>query len=85
MWFAQYYISLVKKESDMEKVHELIAWVEKCASGSNTLPEQVDPDTGIHLSASPLVWSHAEFVMTIISYLEKLEELGVCKACYPIS
>jgi oligosaccharide amylase len=85
MWLAQYYIAQAKKESDMPEVHKWISWVVKYASSSGTLPEQLDPYTGAHLSASPLVWSHAEFVTTIISYLEKLEELGVCKACYPIN
>ena len=85
MWLAQYYIAGAKKESDMENVHKWISWVVARASLSKTLPEQFDPYTGAHLSASPLVWSHAEFVTTIIFYLEKLEELGVCKACYPIT
>ncbi|KKR29931.1 hypothetical protein A2715_04325 [Candidatus Woesebacteria bacterium RIFCSPHIGHO2_01_FULL_39_32] len=85
MWLAQYYIALAKKESDLGEVHKWISWVSTHASPSRTLPEQFDPYTGEHLSASPLVWSHAEFVTTIVNYLEKLEELGVCKACYPIA
>jgi GH15 family glucan-1,4-alpha-glucosidase len=85
MWLAQYYISIAKKEDDMQEVHRLISWAAKYQGTSGTLPEQLNPYTGEHLSASPLVWSQAEFVMTIINYLEKLEELGVCKACYPIS
>jgi glucoamylase len=85
MWLAQYYIAQARQESDMEPVKEWISWAVKYASSSGVLPEQLNPYTGEHLSASPLIWSHAEFVTTIISYLEKLEELGVCKACYPIT
>lgn len=85
MWLAQYYISLAKSESDMEPVRKLITWVTKRASTAGVLPEQVDPYSGEHVSASPLAWSHAEYVTTIVNYLEKLEELGVCKACYPIT
>ncbi len=85
MWLAQYYIAIAKKEDDMQKVHPLLSWALKNAGGAGTLPEQLNPYNGEHLSASPLVWSHAEFVITIINYLEKLEELGVCEACYPIS
>jgi len=84
MWIAQYYIAMAKKEKDLQKVHPYIAWALKISGSAGTLPEQLDPYTGDHLSASPLVWSHAEFVTTIISYLEKLEELGVCEACYPV-
>lgn len=85
MWLAQYHIDLAKKESDMKEVRKWISWAVKYSGPSGTLPEQLHPETGEHLSASPLVWSHAEYVTTIVNYLEKLEELGVCKACYPIS
>ncbi|OGM58775.1 hypothetical protein A3A75_00620 [Candidatus Woesebacteria bacterium RIFCSPLOWO2_01_FULL_39_10] len=85
MWLAQYYIQLAKSESDMGEVRRWVSWAVKYANPAGILPEQLDPYSGIHLSASPLVWSHAEYVTTIINYLEKLEELGVCKACYPIT
>ncbi len=84
MWLAQYYIEIAKKESDMEPVRNLISWAVKRANSAGVLAEQYDPYTGEHISASPLAWSHAEFVTTIVNYLQKLEDLGVCKACYPI-
>ncbi len=84
MWLAQYYIQIAKKESDFEKVIEVINWAVKRAGPSGILPEQVHPETGEHLSASPLTWSHAEYVTTVVNYLEKLEELGICKACYSV-
>lgn len=84
MWIAQYYIAKAQKESDMGEVKKLIEWAVTYANPAGILPEQLDPDTGEHLSASPLVESHGEYVTTIINYLEKLEELGVCKACYPV-
>ena len=52
---------------------------------SGMMSEQLDPQTGEQISASPLVWSHAEFVHTVIDYLEKLEEMGICVACNPVS
>ncbi len=85
MWLAQYYIEIAKSESDMEPVRRLISWAVKRANSAGILAEQYDPYTGEHISASPLAWSHAEYVTTIINYLEKLEKLGVCKACYPIT
>lgn len=85
MWLSQYYIAQAKSEEDMAEVKRWISWVVKYANPAGVLPEQLDPYTGEHLSASPLVWSHAEFVITIINYLERLEELGVCKVCYPIT
>jgi oligosaccharide amylase len=83
MWLAQYYIEIAKQEKDMEPVKRLLFWAVKNANPGGILPEQFDPYTGEHLSASPLVESHAEYVTTIINYLEKLEELGICKVYYP--
>jgi GH15 family glucan-1,4-alpha-glucosidase len=38
------------------------------------MAEQIDPLTGEPLSASPLTWSHAEYVMTVQQYLGKYRE-----------
>lgn len=84
LWLAKYYISQAKKESEMGEVQKIIGWVVDHASAADILPEQLNPYTGEHISATPLIWSHAEFVTTIVLYLEKLEELGVCNACYPL-
>jgi GH15 family glucan-1,4-alpha-glucosidase len=35
----------------------------------------MQPDTREQLSASPLVWSHSEYVLTVKAYLDKLAEL----------
>jgi GH15 family glucan-1,4-alpha-glucosidase len=40
------------------------------------LAEQMRPDTREHLSAAPLVWSHAEFVLTVRAYLAKIATLN---------
>ena len=39
------------------------------------LSEQLDPNTGESISATPLVWSHAEFVRTVIEYNKKFNLL----------
>lgn len=78
LWLAQYYIVVAKEEKDFDRVKDILKWVCEHASLSGVLPEQLDPHTGHHLSATPLTWSHSEFVITIINYLEKLEELGIC-------
>ncbi|MEK7650608.1 MAG: glycoside hydrolase family 15 protein [Patescibacteria group bacterium] len=84
LWLAQYQIKLAKSEADLQVVKETLDWVVRHASPAGLLAEQLDPATGQALSVSPLVWSHAEFVSTVIHYLDKLEELGVCKACNPV-
>jgi len=84
LWLARYYISIAKSKEDMAPAKKWIKWVADRATPSGLLPEQVNPFTGEQVSASPLTWSHAEYVATIIAYLERLEALGVCSVCYPI-
>lgn len=84
LWLAQFYIREAKNEKDLEVVKECFSWVCTHALSTGVLSEQLNPYTGTQLSAAPLVWSHAEFIITVIDYLEKLEEFGVCKACNPV-
>jgi GH15 family glucan-1,4-alpha-glucosidase len=75
MWLAQYYTDIAKTKKELSRVRELLEWVAKYQGSAGTLPEQIDPQTGEHLSASPLVWSHAEYITTIVKYLEKIKQL----------
>ncbi len=84
LWLAQYHIAHAKKESDFAEVHKWIAWTVRHASFSGMLSEQLHPYTGEQLSATPLTWSHSEYIMTIIKYLNRLEELGICLRCNPL-
>lgn len=84
LWLGQYYITEAKSEEDLKVVKEMFNWVCKYALSTGILSEQLNPYTGEQLSAAPLTWSHAEFLITVINYLEKLEELGVCKVCNPV-
>ncbi|MFA5997052.1 MAG: glycoside hydrolase family 15 protein [Candidatus Paceibacterota bacterium] len=84
LWLAQYYIALAKKESDFNIVHQWIAWAVKHAGPSGLFSEQLHPYSGEPLSATPLTWSHSEYIMTITKYLSRLEELGICLKCNPL-
>ncbi len=84
LWFLQYDIARAKNEDELTRVIEGFEWVRAHALPSGVLSEQVHPETGAQLSVAPLTWSHAEFVYTVIYYLEKLQELGICEMCYPI-
>src|SRR3989344_2066385 len=84
LWLAQYHISLAKSESDLAPVKDWLSSAVKSALPTGILPEQLHVHTGAPLSATPLAWSHAEFVTTVIQYLQKLEELGICPACAPV-
>lgn len=84
LWILQYRIACAKSEKDMDSVHEGLRWVVRYALPSGVLSEQLHPRSGAQLSAAPLTWSHAEFVITVIEYLERLEHLGICKVSNPI-
>ncbi len=84
LWGTQYRIDLIKSEQELPEIVKDLTWVTQKALPSGILPEQVNAYDSSPLSAAPLIWSHAEYVLTVIKYLEKLEELGICKACYPL-
>ena len=81
---AQYYIEVAKQEADLNPVKEILKWTSQHTSRSGVLSEQLDPHSGAQVSAAPLTWSHAEYVITVIEYLEKLEHMGISKVFYPI-
>ncbi|MGC9124045.1 MAG: glycoside hydrolase family 15 protein, partial [Thermoplasmata archaeon] len=70
LWAAQYYIL----DNNISKASELIDWVYKHAQHSGILSEQLNPYDGSPLSVSPLIWSHAEMIITLIMYDELLKK-----------
>ncbi len=54
---------------------ELLRWVASRAPPSGVLAEQLDPLTAAPVSVSPLLWSHAEFVIAVCQYLDKYSHL----------
>ena len=79
LWFAQYAIALATDDQGLERVRGYMEWTVQNASPSGILGEQLDPYTRAHLSATPLTWSHAEYIRTVILYLRKVDELGLRK------
>jgi len=75
MWVAQYLIAIATSKDDLTRAYAMLAWTASHATGSGTLAEQMHPHTRVHLSTAPLVWSHAEYVMTCRAYLQKLAAL----------
>lgn len=45
------------------------------------LAEQVHPQTNAPMSVSPLTWSHATVVSTLMAYLAKLDQMTRCPTC----
>jgi len=76
LWVAEYYIALAQKSVDLQKAHAILTWVAEMALPSGVLAEQVDPESGVPVSVSPLTWSHSTFIATVHSYLRKTSELS---------
>lgn len=74
MWMAQSDIVRAENLEELERVKGYFEWVLGVASPSGILAEQTHPYTKQHYSASPLVWSHSEYVITVDEYLKKYHE-----------
>lgn len=64
LWLAQYYV----RSNRPENAKQLIEWSMSKTLPSGVMSEQVNPQTGAPLGVAPLVWSHAEFVNTVLDY-----------------
>ena len=49
----------------------------KYSQKSGVLSEQINPENGEQMSATPLTWSQAEYVKTILDLNQKLKEFEV--------
>lgn len=76
LWMAQYYIRTAHSKKELQKAYDMLLWIRDLATVSGMLPEQIHPYTGEHLSTSPLVWSHAEYVITIDEYIKRFKSLN---------
>jgi GH15 family glucan-1,4-alpha-glucosidase len=81
MWYAQYLIASATNHQELEKAFQILQWAVDSCLPSGVMAEQVHPYTGEPLSVSPLTWSHAAFVTTLLEYLDRHSELGLCEGC----
>ncbi len=76
LWMAQYLIKKANKLTELKEPLELLEWTCSHATTGGVLAEQMHPNTRVHLSTSPLTWSHAEYVLSVDAYLKKVKELS---------
>lgn len=74
LWLAQWYIATATTKEQLNKALDLIRWTADHTLLSGVMAEQVHPFSNAPLSVSPLTWSHATFVATILDYRKKVEE-----------
>jgi glucoamylase len=71
LWLAEWYSQTARHLNDLEKARDILEWVAGHALPSGILAEQVDPYTDQPVSVSPLTWSHAAYVSTLHTYLQR--------------
>ncbi|MEM9883530.1 MAG: glycoside hydrolase family 15 protein [Planctomycetota bacterium] len=76
LWMADYVIGSATTVEELKRAAGYLEWVADRALPSGVLAEQVHPETNAPLSVSPLTWSHATVVATVVAYLTKLETLA---------
>lgn len=62
LWMAQYYI----RAQQLDRAVHYLNWAMERTLPSGVLSEQINPTTSEPLSVTPLVWSHAEFINTVL-------------------
>jgi len=62
LWMGQYYI----RRQQLDRARHYVDWTMQRAMPSGMLSEQVNPSDGSPVSVAPLVWSHAEFINTVL-------------------
>lgn len=65
LWLSQYYI----ENGDHDKAMEALNWVSEKSDETGTIAEQYDPLSGNSVSVSPLTWSQAEYVSTLLDLI----------------
>jgi len=76
LWLARWHIARATSVEELNEGLQTLEWVAEHSLRSGILSEQLDPYTGGPISASPLVWSHAEFIMAVSEYLDKYRVLS---------
>jgi len=67
LWHAQYLIS----KGEVAEAEEILNWTKKYALNTGMLAEQINPISDEIVSPAPLTWSHAEYVSTLLDFVEK--------------
>lgn len=62
LWLAQY----AGETDDTERAWSIVQWVEQFMDKTTMMAEQINPFDDSQLSVSPLVWSHAEYMATLL-------------------
>jgi GH15 family glucan-1,4-alpha-glucosidase len=75
LWIARWQIARARTLAELKPATEAVRWALAHALPTGALPEQLDPFTGAPLSVTPLTWSHATMVDTLLDLAARLQHL----------
>lgn len=68
LWIAQY----ANEIDDSSHAEAILQWVESIVDGKTMMAEQINPFDNVQLSVSPLAWSHAEYMATVLDSITEV-------------
>lgn len=68
LWMAQFYIKI----GQIDEAKRIIDWTHSKMMSTGILSEQINPYNGSPISVTPLVWSHAEYINTILELNQRI-------------
>jgi GH15 family glucan-1,4-alpha-glucosidase len=74
-WLTEYEIARAKTLDDLELPQKRLQWICARANSAGLFAEQYHPYTLQPMSVTPLMWSHAQYVLTFLTYVKKLHVL----------
>lgn len=70
LWMAQYELEIGNNEVS----RQTIDWIKQHMLPTGALPEQLNPSNGQPVSVTPLAWSHAEYLATLLDTITEVSE-----------
>ena len=67
LWMAQYYL----ETEQLDLARSITAWVNNISMQTSIMAEQISPVDHSLISPSPLTWSHAEYIATLLDTIKK--------------
>jgi len=66
---AQYYLD----NNENNKALDILNWAKSHALSTGVMAEQLDPVTNTIISPAPLTWTHAEYLSTLLDFINNKE------------
>lgn len=85
LWIAEWYLKNAKEginsKDNLDRAKDILKWVADHSLSTGVLAEQVNPYTNEPISVSPLTWSHATLILTVLEYLDSFSIFKACPHC----